>query len=29
MHEIYGRDYNSGDMINIPLLIHGEAFSRK
>ncbi|MGE7825311.1 LTA synthase family protein [Paenibacillus sp. NPDC093718] len=24
MHEIYGRDYNSGDMINIPLLIHGE-----
>ncbi|ANA79911.1 LTA synthase family protein [Paenibacillus glucanolyticus] len=24
MHEIYGRDYNSGDMINIPLIIHGE-----
>lgn len=24
MHEIYGRDYNSGDMINIPLMIHGE-----
>nr|WP_253300761.1 LTA synthase family protein [Paenibacillus lautus] len=24
MHEVYGRDYNSGDMINIPLMIHGE-----
>lgn len=24
MYEIYGRDYNSGDMINIPLVIHGE-----
>lgn len=24
MREIYGRDYNSGDMINIPLIIHGE-----
>ncbi|WP_339295074.1 LTA synthase family protein [Paenibacillus sp. FSL W7-1279] len=24
MHEIYGRDYNSGDMINIPLMIHGK-----
>ncbi len=23
MHEIYGRDYNSADMINIPLMIHG------
>lgn len=23
MHEIYGRDYTSADMINIPLLIHG------
>ncbi|MGG3280725.1 LTA synthase family protein [Paenibacillus solani] len=23
MHEIYGRDYTSSDMINIPLLIHG------
>ncbi|WP_456288645.1 LTA synthase family protein [Paenibacillus sp. AK002] len=24
MHEIYGREYTSGDMINIPLIIHGE-----
>ncbi|KOR76474.1 LTA synthase family protein [Paenibacillus solani] len=24
MHEIYGRDYTSADMINIPLIIHGE-----
>lgn len=24
MHEIYGRDYTSADMINIPLIIHGD-----